>query len=254
MLVWSWPPTIRSGECDLLEVGSESDELQVGRKAQVRQRQHGVGALAAQVLDLAACRVERIEHGGGVLRIGQRQAEQADFQPAALDDAALCDPRAVRERFQIVAAGEIEIARQPGKSGVGDEPGQRPGPVATRLVELVIAEGDEHPLVDMPRRGGALHQAHDVDHLRAVERAPDERGAEEVAGVQEQQVGSGLLELGAQRPDARHAAAAAAVDPLDLVDVVYAQNRRLRPGRGRHRGSARDEESCEREQPAARRG
>ena len=71
------------------------------------------------------------------------------------------------------------------------------------LVELVVAEDGEHPLVE--GFGCPVQGVEHVDHLLAVEGAAEQRREEGVASVQHQQLRVLALELGAQRAEARPA-------------------------------------------------
>src|SRR4029450_11132529 len=73
-------------------------------------------------------------------------------------------------------------------------------------IELVIAEDDEHPLVDAAGRGIAVEEVHDVDHLLALVLAAEERWRDHVAAVEQQHAsGRSRLELGPQSPQAGEA-------------------------------------------------
>jgi hypothetical protein len=101
----------------------------------------------------------------------------------------------------------------------------------------VVAEDDEQAGVEGAR--GAVEPVEHVDHLLAVEDPAQERRKEQVAGVEDQQVGSRPFELGAQGAEAGEAAARSGVDALDAVDVVDGEQRRGSRSRGWWDGSRR---------------
>ena len=112
-----------------------------------------------------------------------------------------------------------DIGGEPGEVGLRDavEKDLRIG-----VVELVVAEGHEEPVVE---RGVAVEQVERVDHGRAVQVLAHHRGEEKVAGVEHEHRPPFALDLLAQGAHAGHPALAAGAQAFDLVGVVDLENR-----------------------------
>ncbi len=206
----------------------------------VGHRDDQLGAGGAQLGGGAPRRRHRVVEGGDVRRVLDvgGETEQAHPDAAAVDQGRAHQLRRRHQRSAVGAGGELEVGPQPAELRLLDPPVEHRPVRQAVLVELVVAEGDEHPRVH--RHRVAVEKPEDVDHLGALEGAAEQRREEEVAGVEHQQVGRLALQLAAQGAHPGEAAAGLPVDAADAVDVVDRQHRhravgggggRRRPGR-----------------------
>ena len=207
----------------------------------MRDRDDHFGATLTQKSDAAArggkrLFVVRIKRAARLLG---RLADAEQTQPHAVnldDDAVFLDVLAIQHPLHAGAIGKIEIGRKPRELRFLDASIERRiGIAAGRHVELVIAEGHEHTIVE--GFGITVEAVHRLDHGGAPGLPADQRRRQEVAGVEQDRVRRVAFDPLSQRPHASKTAVPALGDTLHAVDVVDRQKgempfRLLRDGGG----------------------